>query len=109
MAEHHSSSTAEDATARRKPRRTKTGLVTSNKMDKTVVVAVELMTRHRLYGRTVRRTQHFKAHDAKNECQIGDRVVIAESRPISKEKHWVVQDVLRRGTGAPVELVEVPE
>jgi small subunit ribosomal protein S17 len=94
---------------RRMPRRTKTGLVTSNKMEKTVVVAVELMTRHRLYGRTVRRTRHFKAHDAKNECQIGDRVVIAESRPISKEKHWIVQQILRRGTGEPVELVEMPE
>src|SRR5918912_4274011 len=93
----------------RKPRRTKVGRVTSNKMDKTVVVQVELVTRHRLYGRTLRRTRHFKAHDETNQCEIGDTVVIAESRPISKDKHWVVQDILRRGTGAPIELQEVPE
>jgi small subunit ribosomal protein S17 len=91
----------------RKARRTKTGRVASNKMDKTVVVAVDLVTRHRLYGRTLRRTRHFKAHDATNNCQIGDTVVIAESRPISKEKHWVVQQILRRGTGEPVEIAEV--
>ena len=74
----------------RKPRRTKVGRVASNKMDKTVVVAVELVTRHRLYGRTLRRTRSFKAHDEGNRCQIGDTVLIAESRPISKDKHWVV-------------------
>ena len=91
----------------RKPRRTMTGRVTSNKMDKTVVVAVERVTRHRLYGRTMRRTRHFMAHDADNNCEIGDVVVIAESRPLSKHKHWVVQEILRKGTGAPIELVEV--
>jgi small subunit ribosomal protein S17 len=93
----------------RKPRRTKTGRVTSNKMDKTVVVAVELVTRHRLYGRTIRRTRHFKAHDPENRCVIGDAVVIAESRPISKDKRWVVQEILRRGLGEPIALTEVPE
>ncbi|MBV9545482.1 MAG: 30S ribosomal protein S17 [Chloroflexi bacterium] len=93
----------------RKPRRTKTGRVTSNKMDKTVVVAVELVSQHRLYGRTMRRTRHFKAHDPENRCEIGDTVLIAESRPISKDKHWTVQQILRRGTGEPIELVEVPE
>lgn len=92
---------------RRKPRRTKTGRVTSNKMNKTIVVAVELVSRHRLYGRTVRRTQHFKAHDEENRCQVGDTVVIAESRPLSKEKHWTLQQILRKGTGEPVELAEV--
>src|SRR5919202_3169373 len=97
------------AEAVRKARRTKVGRVVSNKMQKTVVVAVELVTRHRLYGRTLRRTRHFKAHDETNRCEIGDNVVIAESRPISKDKHWVVQDILRRGTGAPIELQEVPE
>jgi len=91
----------------RKPSRTKTGRVASNKMDKTVVVAVDLVTRHRLYGRTLRRTRNFKAHDADNRCQVGDTVVIAESRPISKDKHWVVQQILRRGTGEPVEIAEV--
>ena len=73
----------------------------------TVVVAVELVMRHRLYGRTLRRTRRFKAHDETNRCEIGDTVVIAESRPISKDKHWVVQDILRRGTGEPIEIVEV--
>jgi small subunit ribosomal protein S17 len=91
----------------RKPRRTKVGRVASNKMSKTVVVAVEVVTRHRLYGRTLRRTRNFKAHDETNNCQVGDTVVIAESRPISKEKHWVVQQILRRGTGEPVEIAEV--
>jgi small subunit ribosomal protein S17 len=91
----------------RKPRRTKTGRVTSNKMDKTVVVEVEIVIRHRLYGRTMRRTRSFKAHDDGNRCSIGDTIVIAESRPISKEKHWTVQKILRRGTGEPVEIDEV--
>src|SRR5688500_11118902 len=71
-------------------RRTKMGRVVSNKMQKTVVVAVESMREHRLYGRNVRRTTKFKAHDEENRCQIGDVVVIAESRPISKEK-WADQ------------------
>jgi small subunit ribosomal protein S17 len=91
----------------RKPRRTKVGRVTSNKMNKTVVVAVELVTRHRLYGRTLRRTRSFKAHDQTDRCQIGDTVMIAESRPISKDKHWVVQNILRRGTGEPLDIAEV--
>jgi len=91
----------------RKARRTKTGRVASNKMNKTVVVAVEMVTRHRLYGRTLRRTRNFKAHDEDNRCEVGDTVVIAESRPISKDKHWVVQQILRRGTGEPVEIAEV--
>jgi small subunit ribosomal protein S17 len=91
----------------RKQRRTKTGRVTSNKMDKTVVVEVEIVIRHRLYGRTMRRTRSFKAHDDGNRCSIGDTIVIAESRPISKEKHWTVQKILRRGTGEPVEIDEV--
>ena len=89
-------------------RRTKMGRVASNKMDKTVVVEVELVTRHRLYGRTLRRTRSFKAHDETNRCEIGDTVLIAESRPISKDKHWVVQQILRRGTGEPVEIQDVP-
>ena len=91
----------------RKARRTKVGRVTSNKMNKTVVVAVELVTRHRLYGRTLRRTRNFKAHDADDRCQIGDTVIIAESRPISKDKNWVVQTIVRRGTGEPLDIAEV--
>jgi len=87
--------------------RTKMGRVSSNKMNKTVVVEVELVTRHRLYGRTLRRTRSFKAHDETNRCEIGDTVLIAESRPISKDKHWVVQNIIRRGTGEPLAIAEV--
>ena len=80
-------------------RRTKVGLVVSDKMQKTVVVTVENFRRHRLYGRTMRRTRRFKAHDETNECKVGDQVEIAESRPLSKEKHWVVTQILGKGTG----------
>lgn len=77
-------------------RKTKIGLVVSDKMHKTVVVAVESFHKHRLYGRTIRRTKRFKAHDEENACHVGDEVQITESRPISKEKHWVVSQVLRQ-------------
>ncbi len=91
----------------RKPRRTQVGRVVSDKMNKTVVVAVERTTRHPLYGRTVRQTRKFKAHDENNACVIGDTVVIAESRPLSKDKHWIVQSIVRKGTGEPIEIAEV--
>jgi len=91
----------------RKPRRTKIGRVASNKMQKTVVVEVEAVVRHRLYGRTLRLTRRFKAHDEDNRCEIGDTVIIAESRPISRDKHGVVQQIVRRGTGEPIEIAEV--
>jgi small subunit ribosomal protein S17 len=91
----------------RKPRRTKIGRVASNKMNKTIVVEVESVVRHRLYGRTLRLTKRFKAHDEENRCEIGDTVIIAESRPISRDKHWVLQQILRRGTGEPIEIAEV--
>ena len=80
-------------------RRTKIGMVVSNKMQKTVVVTVDNFRRHPLYGRTMRSTRRFKVHDENNECKIGDQVEIAESRPISKEKHWVVTQILRKGSG----------
>jgi small subunit ribosomal protein S17 len=91
----------------RTPRRTKTGRVASNKMNKTIVVEVESVVRHRLYGRTLRLTKRFKAHDEENRCEVGDTVVIAESRPLSRDKHWVLQKILRRGTGEPIEIAEV--
>jgi small subunit ribosomal protein S17 len=75
-------------------RRTKVGTVVSDKMDKTVVVAVESLRRHRLYGRTMRRTTKYHAHDEENRCKLGDRVVIAESRPLSRTKHWTVREVV---------------
>jgi small subunit ribosomal protein S17 len=80
-----------------KDRRTLTGTVVSDKMDKTVVVAVERLTRHPLYRRTIRRTTKYKAHDEKNECRVGDVVKLVESRPLSKEKRWRVIQVIRRG------------
>ena len=73
------------------------GRVTSDKMDKTVVVAVEVFRRHPIYGRTIRRTHMFKAHDEKNGCHVDDTVEIRESRPLSREKHWVVSRVLKVG------------
>jgi small subunit ribosomal protein S17 len=86
-------------------RRTKTGRVVSNKMQKTVVVAVESMREHRLYGRNVRRTTKFKAHDEENRCQVGDVVVIAESKPISKEKRWVVREIVKETIGPGLEVM----
>jgi small subunit ribosomal protein S17 len=77
-------------------RKTRTGVVVSNKMDKTVVVAVERRLRHPVYGKVVRKTPHFYAHDGKNECKEGDLVRIAESRPLSKTKRWRVVEVVRK-------------
>ncbi len=76
--------------------KTKEGVVVSDKMDKTVVVAVQRLVRHRLYRRVIRRTKRFKAHDESNECRIGDRVRIQECRPLSKDKCWRVIEVISR-------------
>ena len=81
----------------RKPRRLLTGRVASDKMEKTVVVSVDVVHRHRVYGRLIHRTQKFKAHDPENRCQVGDVVEIRESRPLSREKRWVVTKILRGG------------
>ncbi|MGF1494088.1 MAG: 30S ribosomal protein S17 [Microcoleaceae cyanobacterium] len=70
------------------------GLVISNKMDKTVVVAVENRSPHPKYGKIVVKTKHYKAHDAENKCQEGDRVRIQETRPLSRTKRWNVTEVL---------------
>ena len=70
----------------RNRRKTKVGFVTSNKMDKTITVAVEDSVRHSLYGKSVKRTKKFKAHDEENQCSIGDKVRIMETRPLSKDK-----------------------
>ncbi len=75
-------------------RRTKIGTVVSDKMNKTIVVAVESQKRHPLYGRSVRRTKKYHAHDEDNRCKVGDRVVIAESRPVAKTKRWQVREVI---------------
>ncbi len=80
----------------RAQRKVRTGKVISDKMDKTVVVAVEITERHALYQRTVRRTQKFKAHDENNEARVGDKVVIMETRPLSKDKRWRVVEITER-------------
>ncbi|HBG16248.1 MAG TPA: 30S ribosomal protein S17 [Firmicutes bacterium] len=77
-------------------RKTRMGQVVSDKMDKTVVVAVERLERHPLYKKTIRRTTKFKAHDENNECRIGDQVQIVETRPLSKDKRWRVISVVKR-------------
>jgi len=76
-------------------RKSMVGAVVSNKMDKTVIVIVERLGRHPLYKKVIKSRKKFKAHDADNACQIGDVVRIVESRPLSKEKHWVVEEIVR--------------
>ena len=77
-------------------RKTRIGKVTSNKMDKTIVVAIESRVKHPLYGKIVKRTYKLKAHDEKNECSIGDTVKVMETRPLSKEKRWRLVEVTER-------------
>ena len=79
-----------------KNQRTLVGRVVSNKMDKTVSVAIERLIKHPVYGKYIRRTSKVLAHDASNECKSGDRVSIAECRPISKHKSWSVVNVVER-------------
>ncbi|MGI6728545.1 MAG: 30S ribosomal protein S17 [Anaerovoracaceae bacterium] len=80
----------------RNKRKTKVGLVVSNKMEKTIVVAVEDFVRHSLYGKSVKRTNKFMAHDENNECSIGDKVRIMETRPLSKGKRWRLVNVIEK-------------
>lgn len=80
----------------RKTRKTRVGMVTSDKMDKTIVVSVVNMERHPLYGKAVKRTKKFKAHDELNQCQIGDRVRIMETKPLSKDKRWRLVQIVEK-------------
>ena len=80
----------------RNERKTKTGVVVSNKMEKTVVVAVERLVQHSLYSKSVRQTVKFKAHDEKNESNVGDTVKIMETRPLSKDKRWRVVEIVEK-------------
>ncbi len=80
----------------REQRKRLVGVVTSDKMEKTVVVEVSTTKRHQRYGKVVRRIKKFKAHDESNECRIGDKVQIIESKPISRHKRWSVVSVLER-------------
>ena len=83
-------------TAARGQRKTKVGRVVSDKMDKTIVVSVERLTRHRLYKRVIRLTTKFKAHDETNDAHVGDTVLIEESRPLSATKRWRLVEVVQR-------------
>lgn len=75
-------------------RKIRTGVVSSNKMDKTVTVAVERKVKHPIYGKFVKKTSSFHAHDEKNECSIGDKVKIMETRPLSKTKRWRLVEIV---------------
>ena len=77
-------------------RRRMVGQVVSDKMHKTVVVSVSTTRQHPLYGKTIRVSKRFKAHDENNACHVGDHVRIVESRPISKDKHWMVEEIIQR-------------
>lgn len=102
MTQQVKSAVAEKTTRRQQ----KVGYVVSNKMDKTIVVAVESLKKHRIYKRTYKQTKRFHAHDEVNTCQVGDLVRIEESRPLSKLKRWRLVEIIRRGSGiVPVEEV----
>jgi small subunit ribosomal protein S17 len=77
-------------------RKTRTGVVSSNKMDKTITVSVERKVKHPIYGKFVKKTTKFMAHDEKNECSIGDTVRIMESRPLSKNKCWRLVEIIEK-------------
>ena len=83
----------------RAARKTREGIVTSNRMQKTIVVRVDRLSQHWLYQRTLRQSTSFKVHDEKNEAKIDDRVRIMETRPLSKDKRWRLVDIVHRGSG----------
>jgi small subunit ribosomal protein S17 len=86
----------ESTTTTRATRKVREGLVVSDKMDKTVVVEVEDRVKHALYGKVLRKTSRLKAHDEQNDCGVGDRVLVMETRPLSATKRWRVVQVLER-------------
>lgn len=77
-------------------RKTRVGKVVSDKMDKTIVVAVETRVRHPLYGKTINRTTKFKSHDESNEAKVNDKVLIMETRPLSKDKRWRLVEIVEK-------------
>lgn len=77
-------------------RKNRVGTVVSDKMDKTVVVTIEMRVQHPLYKKIIKKTKRIKAHDENNECGIGDKVLIVETRPISKDKHWRVVEIVEK-------------
>lgn len=88
-------------------RKTRVGRVLSNKMDKTVVVAVEVVKRHPLYGKAMKKAVKYKVHDEKNECGEGDVVRIIETRPLSKEKRWRIGEIITKKEAVEVKPGEV--
>lgn len=80
----------------RNSRKVKVGTVISDKMDKTVVVAIEDFVRHSLYGKAVKRTKKIKVHDENNECRVGDKIRIMETRPLSKDKRWRLVNIIEK-------------
>ncbi len=90
-----------------KKRKTRFGRIVSDKMDKTVVVAVETLRRHPLYKKTIRRTVKFKAHDANNECGLGDMVRIIETRSLSRDKRWRVAEIITKGEEVAVQPKDI--
>jgi len=82
--------------AERGLRKTRIGKVVSDKMDKTIVVAIETSVKHPLYKKIVKRTYKLKAHDENNECRVGDRVKVMETRPLSREKRWRLVEIIER-------------
>jgi small subunit ribosomal protein S17 len=87
---------SENQTVQRNQRKTREGLVVSDKMDKTIVVAVEDRVKHALYGKVMRRTVKLKAHDEQNSAGIGDRVLVMETRPLSATKRWRLVEILEK-------------
>ncbi len=88
-------------------RKTRTGLVVNNRMDKTVVVAVNTSKRFPKYRKTIALVTKYQAHDEKNECRIGDKVRIVETRPLSRHKHWRVAEIITKGEVAEVKPEEI--
>lgn len=86
----------EDTTIKRSLRKERTGTVVSNKMVKSIVVAVERKVKHPIYGKFIKKTTKFMAHDEKNECGVGDLVTITETRPLSKNKRWRLKQVIEK-------------
>ena len=96
MSTNPAETVAEAAADHRPYRKTREGLVVSDKMNKTVVVAVEDRVKHPKYGKVLRRTKKYKAHDEQNECNVGDRVLLMETRPLSATKRWRVAEILEK-------------
>jgi small subunit ribosomal protein S17 len=88
-------------------RKTRLGLVVGNKMQKTVIVAVQTLKRDSIYKKTLKRVVKYKVHDEKNECKVGYKVKIVETRPLSKDKHWRVAEIVTRGEVVEVQPKEI--